>query len=77
MNSRSARVESCPAFLRRAPGALLYATEGAFDRAFGQAGNPWRHLGGLGFFLFWIVAVTGIYVYIGFDTRVDGAYASV
>jgi quinol-cytochrome oxidoreductase complex cytochrome b subunit/coenzyme F420-reducing hydrogenase delta subunit len=63
--------------VRRALGALLYATEGAFDRAFGQAGNPWRHLGGLGFFLFWIVAVTGIYVYIGFDTRVDGAYASV
>jgi quinol-cytochrome oxidoreductase complex cytochrome b subunit/coenzyme F420-reducing hydrogenase delta subunit/NAD-dependent dihydropyrimidine dehydrogenase PreA subunit len=63
--------------VRRALGALLYATEGAFDRAFGQAGNPWRHLGGLGFFLFWIVAVTGIYVYVGFDTRVDGAYASV
>jgi len=63
--------------MRRALHALLYAIEGAFDRAFGQAGNPWRHLGGLGFFLFWIVAVTGIYVYIGFDTRVDGAYASV
>jgi coenzyme F420-reducing hydrogenase delta subunit/quinol-cytochrome oxidoreductase complex cytochrome b subunit len=53
------------------------AVEAAFDRPFGQAGNPWRHLGGLAFFLYWIVAVTGIYVYIGFDTRVDGAYASV
>jgi coenzyme F420-reducing hydrogenase delta subunit/quinol-cytochrome oxidoreductase complex cytochrome b subunit len=51
--------------------------EVAFDRPFGQAGNPWRHLGGLAFFLYWIVAVTGVYVYIGFDTRVDGAYASV
>ena len=75
MSSRSAKVESDPTF--RALRALLNAIEGAFDRAFGQAGNPWRHLGGLGFFLFWIVAVTGIYVYIGFDTQVDGAYASV
>ena len=59
------------------PVALLDPVERAFDRAFGQAGNPWRHLGGLAFFLFWIVAATGIYVYIGFDTRADGAYASV
>ena len=56
---------------------LQDAIERAFDRAFGQAGNPWRHLGALGYFLFWIVAGSGIYVYIGFDTRADGAYASV
>ena len=56
---------------------LQETAERPFDRAFGQAGNPWRHLGGLAYWLFWIVAVTGIYVYIGFDTRVDGAYASV
>ncbi len=63
--------------LRRALRALLDTIEGAFDRAFGQVGNPWRHLGGLAYFLFWIVAVSGIYVYIGFDTEVEGAYASV
>jgi len=57
--------------------ALLARVEGAFDRAFGQPANPWRHLGGLAFFLFWIVAATGIYVYIGFDTRADGAWTSV
>ena len=56
---------------------LLDRIELRFDRAFGQAGNPWRHLGGLAYFLFWITAATGIYVYIGFDTRGDGAYASV
>jgi hypothetical protein len=32
--------------LHRALRALLDTIEGAFDRAFGQAGNPWRHLGG-------------------------------
>ena len=56
---------------------LLDRVEAAFDPVFGQAGNPWRHLGGLGFLLFWIVAATGIYIYIGFDTRAGGAHASV
>ena len=59
--------------LRRA----LQRLEGAFDLAFGQRSNPWRHLGALSFFLFWIVAATGIYVYVAFDTAVAGAYASV
>ncbi|MCC6193900.1 MAG: hydrogenase iron-sulfur subunit [Burkholderiales bacterium] len=57
--------------------AVFAAVEIAFDRAFPAAVNPWRNLGGLAFLLFWIVAGTGIYVYIGFDTQVDGAYASV
>jgi quinol-cytochrome oxidoreductase complex cytochrome b subunit/coenzyme F420-reducing hydrogenase delta subunit/Pyruvate/2-oxoacid:ferredoxin oxidoreductase delta subunit len=59
--------------LRAAQGAL----ERAFDTPFGQAGNPWRHLGGIAYFLFWVVAVTGIWIYVGFDTRADGAYVSV
>jgi quinol-cytochrome oxidoreductase complex cytochrome b subunit/coenzyme F420-reducing hydrogenase delta subunit/Pyruvate/2-oxoacid:ferredoxin oxidoreductase delta subunit len=63
--------------LRRAARRGLDAIERAFDRPFGQRGNPWRHLGGLAFHLFWIVAVSGIWVYVGFDTEVEGAYASV
>ena len=55
----------------------LDAVETAFDRAFPPALNPWRHLGGLAYLMFWIVAATGVYVYIGFDTRADGAHASV
>jgi ferredoxin len=38
---------------------------------------PWHHLGALGFFLFWIVAATGIYVYAFFDPSVAGAHASL
>ena len=34
-------------------------------------------LGGLGFFYFWIVAVSGLYIYIFFDTGLTEAYASV
>ena len=48
-----------------------------FDAAFGARANPWRHLGALAFFLFWIVAATGAYLYAAFDTSVAGAYASV
>lgn len=66
-----------PGPLRRVLRAVLDRIDGIFDRPFGQAGNPWRHLGALAFFLFWIVAATGIYIYIGFDTRADGAYTSV
>jgi len=39
--------------------------------------TPWRHLGALGFYLFWIVAASGIYVYAFFDTSVTGAHASL
>ncbi|MCC7326485.1 MAG: hydrogenase iron-sulfur subunit [Burkholderiales bacterium] len=69
------RVPTSPRRARLAAG--LDAVEIAFDRAFGQAANPWRHLGALAYALFFVVAATGIYVYIGFDTRSDGAYASV
>ncbi len=63
--------------MQRALRAAFAAAERAFDVPFGQRGNPWRHLGGTAFLLFWVVAATGIWIYIGFDTRVDGAYASV
>jgi quinol-cytochrome oxidoreductase complex cytochrome b subunit/coenzyme F420-reducing hydrogenase delta subunit/Pyruvate/2-oxoacid:ferredoxin oxidoreductase delta subunit len=67
-----------PAPRRRSlPESAADLVEHPFDHAFGQAANPWRHLGSLALFLFWIVAATGVYVYIGFDTRADGAYASV
>ncbi|HYQ98488.1 MAG TPA: cytochrome b N-terminal domain-containing protein, partial [Casimicrobiaceae bacterium] len=63
--------------MQRALRAAFAAAERAFDVPFGQRGNPWRHLGGTAFLLFWIVAATGIWIYVGFDTRADGAYASV
>jgi quinol-cytochrome oxidoreductase complex cytochrome b subunit/coenzyme F420-reducing hydrogenase delta subunit/ferredoxin len=66
-----------PGELRRVFLHTFDAIEIAFDRAFPAAANPWRHLGGLAFLLFWIVAATGIYLYIGFDARAAGAYASV
>ncbi len=51
--------------------------ERLLDRAFGPDWNPLAQLGPIGWFLFWIVAVTGIYLFIFFDTGVTDAYASV
>jgi len=51
--------------------------ERGFDRVFGTALNPWRHLGALGFLFFWIIAVTGLYLYAALDTSVDGVYRSI
>jgi len=36
-----------------------------------------RHLGALGFLLFWLLAASGITLYIRFDTSVAGAYQSI
>jgi len=55
----------------------LQKAEAALDRAFGPAWNPLRQLGTLGFFFFWIAAVSGIYLYIFFETTAAGAYGSV
>jgi NAD(P)H-flavin reductase/quinol-cytochrome oxidoreductase complex cytochrome b subunit len=51
--------------------------EALFNRAFGDRLNPLYHLGPIAFFLFWIVAGSGLYLYAFFDTSVVGAYASV
>lgn len=51
--------------------------ERVFDRVFGTAWNPFHCLGALGYFYFWVVAASGIYIYIFFDTGVIRAYDSV
>ncbi len=58
-------------------GLALERLEGGFDRAFGQRLNPWRHLGALAFFCFWVCAASGIWIYVAFDTSATGAWASV
>lgn len=51
--------------------------ERLFDAAFGSALNPLRHLGALGFLCFWLLAVSGIYLYAVLDTSAAGAYRSI
>ncbi len=52
------------------------ALENWFNYSFGSW-NPLYHLGTLTIFFFWIVLVTGIYLFIFFHGSLDGAYASV
>lgn len=55
----------------------LERVESAFDVAFGPQLNPLYQLGALGWFFYWIVVVSGVYLYIFFDTGIENAYASV
>jgi len=57
--------------------SLLEWLELLFDKPFGPPWNPVRQSGTLAFFFFWVVAVSGVYVFILFDTSVSGAYSSV
>ena len=63
------------------PGAiatrLLEHVEAALDWPFGSRCNPLRHLGALGFFLFWVIVGSGIYLYFAFDATATGAYRSI
>jgi quinol-cytochrome oxidoreductase complex cytochrome b subunit/coenzyme F420-reducing hydrogenase delta subunit len=66
--------------LTRLRAILRYAfarLEALFARAFPPSWNPLYHLGALGFFFFWIVIVSGIYLYIFFDTGITEAYGSI
>ncbi len=63
--------------LRRAPRFLFERLELALDRAFPPAWNPLYNLGALGFFFYWIIVVSGVYLYIFFDTGITRAYGSI
>jgi quinol-cytochrome oxidoreductase complex cytochrome b subunit/coenzyme F420-reducing hydrogenase delta subunit len=63
--------------LRLAGLALWHGLELPFDRAFGSALNPLRHLGALAFLCLWLLAISGVYLYAVIDTSVAGAYRSI
>ena len=61
------------ALLRRA----FMGVEALFNRAFGDRLDPLYHLGEISFWLFWLVAASGLYLYAFFETGVAGAHDSV
>lgn len=65
------------AYLKRALRTVFDALEMALSRIFEPAWNPLLNLGALGFFLYWIITASGIYVFIFFDTGITQAYSSI
>ncbi len=63
--------------VKKALRAVFLRLEQLCDAAFGAGLNPVVHLSALGWWLFWIVCVSGIYVYVFFDTGVTQAYTSL
>jgi quinol-cytochrome oxidoreductase complex cytochrome b subunit/coenzyme F420-reducing hydrogenase delta subunit len=57
--------------------AIFLRFEAALEAVFGARNNPLTQLGTLGWYLFWIVTVSGIYVYVFFDTGVTQAWESL
>ena len=57
--------------------SVLERVENAFDGCFGGADNPLRHLGALGFFFFWIIGISGLYLFTVLDTSINGVYNSI
>lgn len=66
-----------PAALQRFLQTPFLMADAVLDRAFPAWWNPLRQLGTLTFFLFWVSAFSGIYVYIFFETSVAGAFQSI
>ncbi|MBT8100007.1 MAG: cytochrome b N-terminal domain-containing protein [Gammaproteobacteria bacterium] len=65
------------AAIKRTLSTLFGRAESIFAWAFGRHNNPLACLGALGWYFFWIVAASGIYLYLFFDTGITNAYASV
>ena len=62
--------------IESAAAALWDRVEVSLDALVGVA-NPLRHLGSLAFLCFWLLALSGIYLFAVIDTSVDDAWRSM
>lgn len=63
--------------MRSALRKLFECVDVCLNAAFSPAANPMFQLGAMGWFFYWIVVGSGIYLYIFFDTGVTEAYESI
>jgi NAD(P)H-flavin reductase/ferredoxin len=57
--------------------SVLLRLESALNGIFGTTLNPFYYLGAITYLMFWIVVVSGFYIYIFYDTGVEDAFNSV
>jgi quinol-cytochrome oxidoreductase complex cytochrome b subunit/coenzyme F420-reducing hydrogenase delta subunit len=56
---------------------LFDLAETLLNKAFGRRLNPLNHLGSLTIYFFWLVLVSGVYIFFFFKTSITGAYQSM
>lgn len=57
--------------------SIFLRLETALNGIFGTALNPLYYLGAITYFMFWIIVVSGFYIYAFYDTGVNDAFDSV
>jgi len=63
--------------LQAAAQRLFLRLDRLFIGLFGERANPLYHLGALSYWMFWLVVISGLYVYAFYETGVQTTYASV
>ncbi|HUG98701.1 MAG TPA: hydrogenase iron-sulfur subunit [Gammaproteobacteria bacterium] len=56
---------------------LLGRLERPFSKCFGGENSPLHHLGALTIYFLWVILVSGIYLFVFYDTSVSGAWPSL
>lgn len=64
-------------FVRGSGRRAFLALERRFNQVFGENLNPLYFLGSISYFMFWVVVVSGFYVYAFYETGVDTSFESV
>jgi len=63
--------------LQRIGRSILLRLENGLNGSFGSSLNPFYYLGAISYLMFWIIIVSGFYIYAFYDTGVEDAYNSV
>ena len=64
-------------FIHRIGQSIFLRLESGLNGVFGPALNPLYYLGAITYWMFWIIVVSGFYIYAFYDTGVEEAYNSV
>ena len=57
--------------------SIFLNIESALNKIFGPTLNPFYYLGAIAYLMFWIIVVSGLYIYAFYDTGLEGSYKSV